>query len=89
MADQLILLPFGPTREVPEGYRWCFACDGSGKARYEDDAPCEVCRGKGHWNADDLRAYHKKFPHICKESCGERHREPFIPAPTDPPPRMP
>jgi hypothetical protein len=35
-----------------------------------------VCRGKGVWNAEDIRLYHLKAPEICKTSCGDKHRAP-------------
>lgn len=80
MGDETILVPFGPTREVPKGHRWCNACDGSGIDYTEKDEgeECEVCKGKGHWNADDIREYHERHPRVCQQACGEHHREPLF-----------
>jgi RecJ-like exonuclease len=75
--DEPILVPFGPNRPVPEGYRWCFACNGSGKD-CRMGGSCQFCDGKGHWNAEDIKKYHELNPRLCKLSCGERHVPPFI-----------
>jgi hypothetical protein len=72
-----ILVPFGPTRPVPAGYQWCFACDGGA-----DSDDCELCGGKGHWGADDLRADHLRHPEMCREECGAAHEE-WTPPMTD------
>ena len=70
----VLLVPFGPTRPVPKGHRWCFVCDGSGS---KDGGPCEICKGKGHWNDNDIAEHHQRHPEICRLSCGERHISPF------------
>lgn len=73
-----IIVPFGPTRAVPPGHRWCMACDGSGEDLLTQGEPCEVCNGKGYWNAVDIQEYHAKYPHICQQSCREQHRAPYM-----------
>ena len=77
--DITLILPFGPTRPVPDGYHWCFACDGSGKSS-SGEGQCEVCQGKGHWNKEDIRIYHERHPELCRKTCGSHHLEPWIPS---------
>src|SRR5512141_1713699 len=55
-------------------YRLCNACGGTGKRG--EGGKCEVCAGKGAWNAMDIQRYHEKYPHVCKQSCGEKHIAP-------------
>lgn len=78
--DNPVLVPFGSTRCIPPNHQWCFACDGSGVDSLDDEEkkPCEVCNGKGHWNEEDITEYHRKYPEICQESCGEKHRKVFF-----------
>ena len=74
----IMIVPFGPTRPAPEGRRWCFACDGSEIDDTDDDGnPCKVCKGKRRWNTNDIAEYHRTHPEICRQSCGERHVNPF------------
>ena len=54
-----VLLPFGPTRPVPKGHRWCFSCDGTGVHSLTGEGLCRVCQGKGHWNLEDIERYQK------------------------------
>lgn len=75
MKSDPVLVPFGPTVEVPAGHRWCFACNGHGR---EEDKPCQVCQGKGYWNAEDIKLYHERNPQVCRKSCGERHVAPVF-----------
>lgn len=82
LDNNAVLVPFGPTRAVPENHRWCFACDGSGKSCNEEQPCCEACKGKGHWNAEDIRDYHAKHPDVCQQVCGLTHREPSFGPPT-------
>lgn len=54
------------------------ACDGEGRNQENRRKKCEVCKGKGHWNSQDIDNYHKKYPHVCKSSCGEEHFSPVF-----------
>ncbi|MFH0779781.1 MAG: hypothetical protein V1928_02875 [Parcubacteria group bacterium] len=77
MSDrQIVLVPFGPTRKVPKGHRWCFKCDGAGKDYLPNGKTkkCPVCNGKGHWNAEDIDRWHKENPSVCRRECGKVHR---------------
>lgn len=77
----VVLVPFDPTRAVPPGHQWCMLCDGE-RTMWDHDAKdemimitCLICKGKGYWNAEDIRDYHAKAPEICKQTCGSEHRE--------------
>lgn len=63
-------------KRAPKNHRWCNACGGDGRKCGDRRRKCEVCKGKGYWNAQDILDYHTKYPHVCRASCGERHREP-------------
>ena len=65
-----------PPKRVPKNHRWCNGCGGNGRNGGYQRRPCEVCRGKGVWNAEDIRQYHEKYPNLCKQSCGDTHRDP-------------
>lgn len=74
-------------RVCPVGHRWCNLCGDDCKEHLRTGAiPCRACKGKGYWNADDIRAYHVLAPSVCKASCGEKHRDPhpssFVGGPT-------
>jgi hypothetical protein len=63
-------------QKLPKGCRWCNACGGVFDG-FEDKS-CEVCKGKGYWNAKDIEAYHIKYPSVCRASCGKAHRDPDL-----------
>jgi hypothetical protein len=63
-------------KKLPAHHRWCNACGGDGRACQDRRRKCEVCVGKGYWNAEDIAAYHKRAPEVCKASCGEKHIDP-------------
>jgi len=78
MNNEIALAPFGPDRRAPKGHRWCFACSGSGKEPAKNTEKCGVCKGKGHWNINDIREYHKKHPNLCTQLCGKEHVDPHF-----------
>jgi len=61
---------------VPAQHRHCNLCGGDGRSCLDRRRTCEACRGKGHWNAEDIRLYHEAHPKLCKECCGEAHSDP-------------
>jgi len=65
-------LPYPP--RVPDGCRPCNACGGEIPPEGEPD--CEVCKGKGFWNVEDIREYHERYPELCRKCCGEKHVDP-------------
>ncbi len=67
-------IAYDPTRRGPEGHRWCMACDGDGRSGHDRRKKCEVCQGKGYWNAQDIDQYHASRPRLCREQCGKAHR---------------
>ena len=67
-------------RTIPFEHRACNACGGDGRdplASRRTFIPCEVCQGKGYWSAKDIAAYHRKYPAVCRQSCGAEHHDPF------------
>jgi len=63
----------------PVRSRHCNACGGGGKGYHGQEnrkRTCIVCRGKGYWDAEDIRLYHLAAPNVCKQSCGDVHHPP-------------
>lgn len=67
---------------VPPRHQYCNACE-EGVAYRDGPEPCEICQGKGYWNAEDILQYHIKYPEMCKERCGEEHIPPYLPTPEE------
>ena len=40
---------------IPPNHRHCNACGGDGRDCQDRRRRCKVCRGKGYWNAEDIR----------------------------------
>lgn len=77
--EEQVFVLVGPVGHVPESHQCCNLCGGESDV----DHPCELCKGKGYWNADDIRQYHRKYPDVCLTSCGMEHLEPKFGPPRD------